>query len=47
LLFPPILLVADQQTSRKAALDQRQVKVDERLAEEGASRCPDAPEHLK
>jgi hypothetical protein len=40
LLFPPIVLVADQQTSRKAALDERQAKVDQRLAEEGALRCP-------
>jgi hypothetical protein len=40
LLFPPVLLVADQQTARKAALDQRQTQVDQRLAEEKALRCP-------
>jgi hypothetical protein len=40
LLFPPLLLVADQQAARKAALDERQAGVDRRLAEEGALRCP-------
>lgn len=43
ILFPPLVMMADQQTARKAALDERQVKVDRRLAEESALRCPSSP----
>jgi len=42
LLFPPLLLVADQQAARKSALDERQAQVDHRLAEERALHCPSA-----
>lgn len=43
ILFPPVLIMADQQTARKTALDERQAKVDRRLAEESALRCPSTP----
>ncbi|MGI9168787.1 MAG: hypothetical protein ACR2FH_01235 [Caulobacteraceae bacterium] len=43
ILFPPLLVLADQQTARKAAFDQRQGEIDRRLAEESALRCPSPP----
>jgi len=39
-LFPPLALAIDQQKAQKAALDDRQGKVDEALAEQHALACP-------
>jgi hypothetical protein len=39
-LFPPALLVMDQHSAQKKALDERQAKVDADLAEEHRLRCP-------
>lgn len=39
-LFPPLALAIDQKKSQKAALDERQAKVDAALLEQHALSCP-------
>lgn len=39
-LFPPAMLLIDQQTAQKKALDERQRQIDLRLAEQHSLQCP-------
>lgn len=39
-LFPPAALAIDQHRTQKAALDERQRKIDAALAEQHALACP-------
>jgi len=40
ILFPPAMLLIDQQKAQKHALDDRQKEIDSKLAEQHALQCP-------